>query len=180
MIGYLEGTVQGRVVLTPAGVGYTVQSTRPLPQGEKVRLHVSTVVREDAITLYAFNEFGEQQLFDALCRVTGVGASSALSVLRDAGVTAVVDAVTGRDPARLGRVKGVGPKTAARIVSDLKLPEGLDVSATVEDYDAELVTTLTNLGFDRAAAIEAVAGAPAGDDETVLSSALAHLRAGVR
>jgi Holliday junction DNA helicase RuvA len=180
MIGYLEGTVQGRVLLTTAGVGYLVQTPSPLPQGHSVRLFVSTVVREDAITLYGFVDEGEQRLFDALCRVNGVGAASALAVLRDAGATAVVNAVTSLDPSKLGRVKGVGPKTAARIVSDLRIPDGLDIVVEAPAVDSELVATLVALGFDRAAAIEAIASAPAGDEESVIAAALAGMRAGAR
>lgn len=184
MIGYLEGTARGRVLHTASGVGYQVQTPRQLPQGQVVRLHVTTVVREDAITLYGFVEEAEQLLFEALCRVTGVGAASALAVVRDAGVAAVVAAVTARDITRLGRIKGVGPKTAARIISDLRLPDGLSDVHTETEVDDELVNTLVTLGFDRATATEAVVEALAGttgeDEEEVLASALASLRAGAR
>jgi Holliday junction DNA helicase RuvA len=180
MIGYLEGIVHGRVVLTAAGVGYLVHTPAPLAQGQSVRLHVSTVVREDAITLYAFVDESELLLFDALCKVNGVGASSALAVLRDAGVAAVSSAVASKDPSRLGRVKGVGPKTAARIISDLRMPEGIAAGESEVEADTELVGTLVALGFDRAAAIEAIASAPTGDEEQVITTALASLRAGAR
>jgi Holliday junction DNA helicase RuvA len=180
MIGYLEGTVRGKVLLTPSGVGYLVQTPRPLPEQETVRLHVTTVVREESITLYGFVEEAEQMLFDALCRVTGVGASSALSVIRDAGVAAVVAAFQAKDPARLGRVRGVGAKTAARIISDLKMPDGLESSNIELTVDEELVSTLVALGFDRAASMEAIALVPGGEEDDVIAAALTHLRAGNR
>lgn len=178
MIGFLEGTANGRIVITSAGVGYLVHTVRPLPEGTAVRLYVSTVVREDAITLYAFESDGERLAFEALCKVAGVGPGSALSILRDAGLDAVVNTVRTQDPSRLGKVKGVGPKIAERIAKETKLPEDVVVDAAEEsNADREIADVLVSLGFDLPEAIKAVATTqPDHDEDERLATALSFLR----
>jgi Holliday junction DNA helicase RuvA len=178
MIGYLSGTASGRVVLTPAGVGYVVNTPRPLLEGKEVELHVSTVVREDAITLYAFEQEGERLAFEALCKVNGVGPTSALAILRDAGLAGLLAAVSAKDVRLLGKVKGVGPKIAERVVHEIQLPH--DLKATCSDSSAvenELVNVLIGLGFDLTEALKAIATTdPSADEDVRLAAALTHLR----
>jgi Holliday junction DNA helicase RuvA len=178
MIGYLSGIASGRVVMTPAGVGYVVHTPRPLQDGKDVELYVTTVVREDAITLYAFEREGERQAFEALCKVNGVGPSSALAVLRDAGIDGLLAAVSAKDSRLLGKVKGVGPKIAERVIHEINLPDDLTYSAEATSAaDNELVNVLIELGFDIADALKAVANTDLlADEEARLAAALNHLR----
>jgi len=178
MIGFLQGTASGRVVMTPAGVGYVVHTPRPLTDGADVRLHVSTIVREDAITLFAFDTESERVTFEALCKVTGVGPSSALSILRDSGVDAVLNAVRHQDSSLLGKVRGVGPKIAERIAKETKLPDDLISGAAQEiGVDQEIANVLVTLGFDLPDALKAVATTSAElDEEERLAAALSYLR----
>ncbi len=178
MIGYLSGTASGRVVLTPAGVGYVVHTPRPLHDGKEVTLHVSTIVREDAITLYAFEQEGERLAFEALCKVNGVGPSSALAIIRDAGLVGLLAAVTAKDPRLLGKVKGVGPKIADRVVNEVNLPDELTaVTVNAPAIENELANVLIGLGFDLTDALKAIAATdPAADEQTRLAAALNHLR----
>lgn len=178
MIGFLEGTATGRVVMTPAGVGYVVNTVRPLDQGTTVRLHVSTVVREDAINLYAFHQECERVAFEALCKVTGVGPNSALAILRDAGIDALVGAVRNQDPSRLGKIRGIGPKIAERIAKETSLPDTLTSdAATTTSEDREICDVLVSLGFSLPDALKAVATTTNDiDEEERIAAALAFLR----
>jgi Holliday junction DNA helicase RuvA len=178
MIGYVRGTVHGDVVVTTAGVGYVVTTPDARTDGEDVELWVHTVVREDSITLYGFGTTDERDVFAALLRVRGVGPQAGLAVLRDAGCGRLAAAVAAGDPKLLGKVKGVGPKLAAAIVAEVRLPDGLIGAADVTD---ELADTLERLGFEPvsvAAALREVRDAdPDGEDTSWLAAALARLRA---
>jgi len=178
MIGFLQGTATGRIVMTPTGVGYVVNTPHPLSEGTEVRLHVCTIVREDSITLFAFGTDAERVAFEALCKVTGVGPNSALSVIRESGIEAIINAVRHKDSSLLGKVKGVGPKIADRIANDTKLPDGL-ISGAAEEIgvEHEIATILVSLGFDLPEAMKAVATTnPELDEEERLTAALSHLR----
>ena len=178
MIGYLQGKATGRIVVTPTGVGYVVNTPHPLSEGAEVRLHVCTIVREDAITLFAFGTEKERVAFEALCKVTGVGPNSALAVIRESGVEALVNAVRHKDFTLLGKVKGVGPKIADRIANDTKLPDDLMSGASeVIGVEHEIASILVSLGFELPEAMKAVATTnPELDEEERLTAALSHLR----
>lgn len=137
MIGSLRGVVAARsgsneLIVEVGGVGYRVAVTTPTlaalaGQGEEVRLHVHTHVREDAIVLYGFVHDDERRCFEALLGAHGVGPSLALSVLSHLSPAALSTAVLEEDVATLCAVPGIGRKTAARLLLDLKsrldLPE---------------------------------------------------------
>lgn len=185
VIGFLEGeALSERLVMTAGGVGYVVACPEPLTAGQRVRLHVTTVVREDAITCYGFVTVLDQRCFDALVSVPGVGPAMALSVLRHVGTQGVARAVAARDVAALKRAPGVGAKTAERIVLTISLPaEVADAAGDTSGESGliELVVALEALGFDRAAAADAARGAveemPDGDEPLWLAGALSRLRA---
>lgn len=181
VIGYIEGTaVSERVVKADGtGVGYVVARPQPFAGGERVALWVTTVVREDSINLYGFSTCQEQACFVALCKVSGVGANTALAVLRDAGVSGVVS----KDPKQLARTQGVGPKLAARIADQIEIPESLTAAAAGgqdKPAVAELADTLCALGFPESTAMQTarkvIDDNPDGSDETWIAGALAILR----
>ena len=178
MIGFLQGIARGRVVMTSTGVGYIVNTPHPLSEGEEVRLHVSTIVREDAISLFAFVTEAERIAFDALCKVSGVGPNSALSVIRESGVEALINAVRHKNASLLGKVKGVGAKIADRIVNDTNRPDDLISGAAVGiGVEHEIACILVSLGFDLPEAMKAVATTNQElDEEERLAAALSHLR----
>ena len=180
MIGYIEGkAVSDRVVLASGGgVGYVVARAQPFVHGEIVSLWVTTLVREESITLFGFDTLVEQACFVALCKVTGVGANIAFAVIRDAGVGAVL----AKDSTQLVRTQGVGPKLAARIAEQFEIPEALKVATVDVEKPAvtEIIDTLCALGFPQLAAANAaravVEANPQGGDEVWIAAALAHLR----
>ncbi len=106
-----------------SGVGYgvyvTPQHALSLNVGENAHLVVTTIVREDAITLYGFESRESGQIFDTLLSVTGVGPRSALAVLSHLTPAQVFDAVANDDDKAFTRVSGIGPKTAKLICVQL-------------------------------------------------------------
>lgn len=134
MISFLEGTLAEawptRAVINCQGIGYEllipVTTFDHLPKiGEKIRLLTHLVVREDAHTLYGFFSSGERDLFRLLLHhVSGVGPKTALSILAGSTPQTVRDAVATGDTSTLAKLKGLGKKTAERIVLELrdKLP----------------------------------------------------------
>jgi Holliday junction DNA helicase RuvA len=130
MIGWLRGrlaarTVEGEILLDVGGVGYRVCVPTSFlarlggTEGE-VSLHVHTHVREDAIVLYGFATLEERRCFEALLAAHGVGPALALGILSMLTPPDLVRAVLEEDVGVLCSVPGVGRKTAARLVIDLR------------------------------------------------------------
>jgi Holliday junction DNA helicase RuvA len=163
VIGFLRGeltarTGPGEVIVDVGGVGYRVAVTTPTAAGlgtvgTEVRLHVHTHVREDAIVLYGFLHDDERRCFDALLGAHGVGPALALAILSALSPAALSTAVLEGDAAALHAVPGVGAKTAARLLIDLKsrldLPD-LSVGAAGgpgPPHRAEVRAALAELGY---------------------------------
>ena len=187
MIGKLKGTVDeigdDHVVIDVHGVGYVVScSTRTLGAlnaGEAANLFIETYVREDQLKLFGFTASVEREWFRLLQSVQGVGAKVALAILSTLTPGDLANAIALQDKAMVARAPGIGPKVAQRIVSELKnkapaisgdggniglkqeLGEGV-ASGSVSDA----VSALSNLGYSRDQAANAVAAAlkKAGDD----------------
>lgn len=141
MIGWLGGELlhrgaEGELLVGVGGVGYRVLVPSPLlasvgDVGETVGLYIHTHVREDAIVLYGFATMNERRCFEALIGAHGVGPSLALAVLSSMHPDSLVRAVMDGDLDLLCSVPGIGRKTAARLVLDLKAK--LDLP---DDYSA--------------------------------------------
>lgn len=189
MIGKLKGTVdeiaEDHCIIDVHGVGYLVYcSARTLGSlggaGEAAILFIETYVREDMIRLYGFGSALEREWFRLLQNVQGVGAKVALAVLSTLSPSELANAIALRDIAMVSRAPGVGKKVAERIVTELKskapafageatgtiglkqeLGEGVAPAPV-----ADAVSALTNLGYSRDIAANAVAAAVkvAGED----------------
>lgn len=130
MIGWLQGRLvtrlaEGEVIVDVAGVGYRVSVPVPVmaalgTDGDPVTLHVHTHVREDAIVLYGFADSEQRRCFEALLSAHGVGPALALSVVSVLTPRDLVRAVVEEDLDVLCAVPGIGRKTAARLVLDLR------------------------------------------------------------
>jgi holliday junction DNA helicase RuvA len=128
-----------------------------------VTLRVHTHVREEVIALYGFASALEQDLFERLISISGIGPKLALAVLSGIDPGELVRAIRTQDVARLTRIPGVGKKTAERIGLELKdrMPQaaagaprdGLAPGSGLRD---DLLSALANLGYQRAAAEKAV------------------------
>lgn len=129
MYDFLRGSVAnldttGRLSLDVNGVGYSLrvseQTRRTIPlDGRTVTLHVRLIVRDDDLILFGFADSAERAAFDLLLAVQQVGPALALAVLSHLGVAELRSVLTTRDVAALRKIKGVGPKSAERIVLEL-------------------------------------------------------------
>jgi Holliday junction DNA helicase RuvA len=127
MIGWLGGRVlhyhdNGALVLDVSGVGYEVHvaTSDQFDVGQDLELFIYTVVRADAILLYGFKSYVDRELFEMLLVTPGVGPSTALAALRTMPTNELAAAIDSGDVKRVGLIPGVGPKTASRIVLELK------------------------------------------------------------
>jgi Holliday junction DNA helicase RuvA len=164
VIGSLRGTVAARpadteVVVEVGGVGYrvllTTSAAATLRVGSDLFVHVHTHVREDAIILYGFLHDDERRCFDALLGAHGVGPALAMAILSSLSPAALSTAVLEDDVDMLCVVPGVGRKTAARLIIDLKsrlaLPDlsfdRADTNGRDRSARAEARAALTELGY---------------------------------
>lgn len=129
MIGRLRGTLVSkrppRLLLEVSGVGYEVEAPMStfvqLPEiGAEVILHTHLAVREDAQVLYGFAREPERALFRELIRISGIGPKLALAILSGMDGESFVRCVHDQDAARLARLPGIGKKTAARLLVELR------------------------------------------------------------
>ena len=187
--GMLESTDADSAVISAGGVGYRVFApTRTLDAlgtlGAEVFVHTHLVVREDEMTLYGFAEADDLRLFGLLTNVNGVGPRNALRLLSIADAAGIAAAVAHEDAATLATAQGIGKKTAARIILELKPvleKEWAAMPAPGPAVGGEALEALAALGYSRA---EAQAALAAVDDlqslsiEEQVSSALQRIGGG--
>jgi Holliday junction DNA helicase RuvA len=198
MIAFLRGRILDKqpnlLIVDVHGVGYHV--TVPLSTfydagdvGAEVSLRIHTHVREDTLQLYGFLTTLEQQIFERLIAISGIGPKLAVAVLSGIEPGELVAAIHRGDIARLTGIPGVGRKTAERMVLELKdrlahlaVPAGAGAAIPAspgERLRADLLSALQNLGYHRPLAEKAVdatvssAGAPS--FEHALKAALREL-----
>jgi Holliday junction DNA helicase RuvA len=197
VIGRLSGVIveqagDGSCVLDVGGVGYEVfvplRLLGRLASSAPAVLHVHTHVREEAFTLYGFASLDDRAAFRILLGVSGVGPKLAMTVLSELNALELARAVARGDRVRLEAISGVGKKTAARLLLELKdkLPtSGLGESAPaapalpLADAASQACDALTALGFSRVQAEAAIAKVSRSDVsapvEQLLRQALATL-----
>jgi Holliday junction DNA helicase RuvA len=177
MIAHLRGKLihkePGQAIVEAGGVGYDVTISVPtftaLPSlGGEAALHIHTQVSEDQIALFGFLEREEKRLFERLITVSGVGPKLAIKMLSGLSSERTVQAIRGQEHAQLTRIPGVGKKLAERLVVELK--DKLDDFAVAPVHSAvagpaveDVLSALTNLGYQRVAAEKAIAQAVAKD-----------------
>jgi holliday junction DNA helicase RuvA len=181
------------VVLDVGGVGYLVavptQTRQSLPPpGGGVDLHIHTHVREDQLALYGFSSVEELDLFEMLIQVDGVGPKVGLNILGAASLEVLKRAIMGEDAAPIRRASGVGPRTAAKVIIELK--PRLDAVAALEAVPRAAAvagdgavpkaveSALRNLGYSSQEArdgIEAVDWKKSPDTQEALAAALRSL-----
>lgn len=177
MLYALTGTVRKldipHVVVHVGGIGYLVSVPYPLwdslEDGKGSTLILFTYVREDRLDLFGFSSAAERKLFTELINLSGVGPKLAMeicSIPREH----LIDAVQEGDVATLTGIKGVGKKTAEKLLVDLKSllekhPEWAAITSGTQGksaaFDADAIAALTSLGYDQASAHEALKRVPA-------------------
>jgi holliday junction DNA helicase RuvA len=173
MIAHLRGRLfakqPGQAIVEAAGVGYDVVISIPtftaLPaEGAEVSLHIHTQVREDVLALYGFLDLKEKRLFERLITVSGVGPKLAITILSGLNPESTVTAIRAQDHATLTHIPGVGKKLAERLVVELKdkledmavAPVALVAAGPAAE---DVLSALTNLGYQRPAAQKAIESA---------------------
>jgi holliday junction DNA helicase RuvA len=169
MIAHLRGRLiskhPNQAIVEARGVGYDVIITVPtfsdLPAaGAEVSLHIHTHVREDALALYGFLRPEEKQLFEKLITVSGIGPKLAITILSGMATADMVGAIRSSDFGRLTKIPGIGRKTAERMCVELRDKlEGFGTAQAVITHSAveeDVISALTNLGYQRAVAEKVV------------------------
>ena len=166
MINHLHGRLVEKhpthVIIDCSGVGYLVlislTTYEIIPDQEDVFLHTHLVVREDAHTLYGFATVEERKLFLLLIGVSGVGANTARMILSAMDSSTAVEVISSGDVESMKKVKGIGAKTASRIIIDLQDKVGVatgasgtlsEISSPHNTIKNEALLALTSLGFDK-------------------------------
>lgn len=204
MIEYIKGILTDlnptMAVLEAAGVGYELNIALPTysalvgRENQEVRLYVNEVIREDAHLLFGFQTKGERELFVMLMTVSGIGANTARMIMSAFSAGEIRQIIATGNAKALSQVKGLGPKTAQRVIVDLKdkvlkidlgaeadtmLPPDTQEDSMDSEVKSEAVSALTMLGFAAAASGKVVdkilKDAPALSVEQVIKQALKML-----
>lgn len=189
MIGRLRGTLAarqgGEIVVDVVGVGYRATvppACRLPPVGEDVVVHVHTYVREDVMALYGFPSEHERDTFELLLSCQGIGPKVALACLSVFTPEVLCRAVAEDDVATLTRVPGIGPRSAEKLVFELRPKLGAitaDVRAGGSSPNADVRDALGGLGYADKEVDRVLAKLPTqGDVEDLLREALRVLGGG--
>lgn len=163
MIYSLQGTVQElsptHTVINVGGVGYyagiSLQTSRNLIPDAPVFLHIQQIIREDAHLLFGFFTREEKELFNLLISVNGVGPASALIMLSSLTLSEIAAGIASGNSVLLQKVKGIGAKTAERIIVDLR-----DKVLKFNTSDENISTFVNNKVKDEALSALEVLGIP--------------------
>ena len=161
MYDYIDGKLVFKgptyVVIEAGGIGYQINISlntySKLPNSERCKLYTWLHVKEDAHTLYGFMDEGERRLFLHLISVSGIGAGTGRMILSSITPEEIQAAIVKGDVPLIQRIKGIGPKSAQRIILELQdklKKEGADALISVPQYHTareEALSALVMLGF---------------------------------
>lgn len=172
MYDYIKGEVietgKDYAVIEAGGVGYyiytTSQSLFHIKTGDNAKLNCQFIVREDAHILYGFFTTEEKEMFCKLTSVSGIGPKVAIAILSAMKVSELAAAIITSDEGAFQKVSGVGKKTAQRLIIDLAgkietsemIQDGETMPVGSAGIEAEAVSALVSLGYNRAEAMRAV------------------------
>lgn len=170
MIGFIKGILREKdydnITVESGGVGFVIMVTSGcmanLPAvDEEVKIYTYLHVREDELSLYGFDSQEEKKLFLQLISVSGVGSKTAISILSAERMSAIINSIINEDTSVIANCKGIGKKTAERIIVELKdkikpfdyiLPNDNLMTAIKENSKAleDALIVLTSLGLTKA------------------------------
>lgn len=177
MIDYIKGTLTELTptyaVIEAGGVGYEINISLPTftvlsDKQEDVRLYVNEIIREDAHLLYGFMSKPERELFLLLISVSGIGANTARMIMSSYTASEVRQVIATGNATALSSIKGIGGKTAQRIIVELKdkvlkidlagadVADVPEIQAVDNELKQEAVAALTMLGFQASASAKVV------------------------
>ena len=171
MYAYIRGALaakgKGYVALECGGVGYKVFVTERYLEnarmGEEVLLHTHLIVREEELSLYGFPSEAEKEMFEKLIAVSGVGPKAGKAILSEMTVSEIASAIYSADSKAFSKVGGIGPKTAGRIVLELRDKVGAKEALSGAQGEAvgstvvsDAIAALVSLGYGKSEAAVAV------------------------
>lgn len=170
MIAQLQGRLVEKhpteLIIDCNGVGYEVKISlncfSALGESEQVKVFTKLIVREDAQLLYGFHAKEEREMFNHLISVSGIGPNTAMIMLSSMVPEDIAKAIQTEDVVTIQKIKGIGAKTAQRVIIDLKgkvvklseQAQNIFSSNNTNRFDA--LTALVSLGFDKKAAEKAI------------------------
>lgn len=170
MIAQLQGRLIEKypteLVIDCAGVGYEVKISlntfAALGNEEQIKIFTKLIIREDAHLLYGFHAKEEREMFSHLISVSGIGPNTAMIMLSSMVPEDIAKAIQTEDVVTIQKIKGIGAKTAQRVIIDLKgkvvklseQAQNLFSANNTNRFDA--LTALVSLGFDKKAAEKAI------------------------
>lgn len=193
MITHIQGKLVEKsptnVVIDCMGIGYyihiSLHTYSLLPDSENLKLYTYLQVKEDGHTLYGFAEKSEREIFKLLISISGIGPSIARTMLSSLSPRQVIDAIASSDVATIQSAKGIGAKTAQRVIIELKEKVlkiyDIDEVSVVSDNTnkSEALSALEVLGFNRKLAEKAVdkvlKESPQATVENIIKQALKNL-----
>lgn len=170
MITYLNGRLIEKtptlLVVECGGIGYEVRISlntfSAIGNEESIKIFTQFVVREDAQILYGFKDTEEREMFNFLVSVSGIGPNTAILMLSGLSTAEIAHAIVTEDVDTIKGVKGIGNKTAQRVIVDLKdkmlkfeLSDG-NISSSNNTLRFDALTALVSLGFDKKSAEKAI------------------------
>ncbi|MFV0566353.1 MAG: Holliday junction branch migration protein RuvA [Flavobacteriaceae bacterium] len=193
MITYIQGKLVEKnptdVVIDCNGVGYginiSLHTFSQIPDSEHLKLYTHLQIKEDAHTLYGFSSLLEREIFRLLISVSGIGTSTARTMLSSLTPKQVIDGIAANDVTLIQSIKGIGVKTAQRVIIELKdkvikIYDVNEVSVTKDNTNKdEALSALEVLGFARKQAERVVdkiiKSEPDATVETLIKQALKNL-----
>lgn len=171
MIAYIKGILEvktsGYIIIDVSGIGYKVFMSESAIQklgelGETIKIHTYLRVREDDMSLYGFNTNDELRMFELLLSVSGIGAKAAINILSNITPSNFIIAIISNDIAKIKKLPGIGPKTAQRLVLELKdklknetveqpeIKEEIEIIEQSNENVKEAISALQVLGYTKA------------------------------
>jgi len=174
MITYVKGKLAEKnpanVVIETNGIGYyiriSLQTFSKIPESESVKLYTYLSVKEDSHTLFGFYDKTEREIFKELISVSGIGPSTAITMLSSLETKQIQHAIATGDVATIKSIKGIGIKTAQRVILDLK-----DKILKTYDINEDLLTTGNTIKNEALSALE-VLGFTSKNTEKVIQKLL--------
>lgn len=163
MLAYIEGKIKSKsdktLIINVNGVGYLISVTETTfvnsQENSEISLFLHTQVREDAINLYGFTDINELRFFKKLISVTGIGPKTAIEIM-NTDLFKIKSAIRSGDTATISGIKGIGQKTAERLVLELKNKIELDFDTAqrtqgplAQAMDQDAVDALMRLGYSQ-------------------------------
>lgn len=162
--GIVDEVFTDALSLDVQGVGYFISVSREYSEsivsGMEIKIYTTMIHREDSMKLYGFRTKSERQLFELLLSVSGIGAKTAMGIISAFGTTEIISCIYSENNAKLAKAPGVGPKTAQRIILELKekikslkteiiftQAENINDQQKIEQYE-ETEAALTALGYN--------------------------------